>query len=213
MQFGQNRRDFITLLGGAAAAWPLAARAQPPPMPVIGFIRSTTAADAENLVIAFRRGLREAGFIEGQNVVVEYRWGENQADRLPALVADLIRRPLAVIVGNITAAQAAKAATTTVPIVFAIGSDPVRAGLVANLNRPGSNVTGVVFFGADLGAKRLEQLRQFVPRRRRLPCSRIPTLLVPRRSEKRCRPRRKRSGSHSSLSMSRTSAKSKQHLR
>ena len=132
-------------------------------MPVVGFIRSTTAADAENLVIAFRRGLREAGFIEGQNVVVEYRWGENQPDRLPALVADLIRRPLAVIVGNITAAQAAKAATTTVPIVFAIGSDPVRAGLVANLNRPGSNVTGVVFFSADLGAKRLEQLRQFVP--------------------------------------------------
>ena len=158
-----KRREFIALLGGAAAVWPLTTRAEQPAMPVVGFIRSTTAADAENLVIAFRRGLREAGFIEGQNVVVEYRWGENQPDRLPALVADLIRRPLAVIVGNITAAQAAKAATTTVPIVFAIGSDPVRAGLVANLNRPGSNVTGVVFFSADLGAKRLEQLRQFVP--------------------------------------------------
>ena len=161
--FDMRRREFITLLGGAAAVWPLTARAEQPAMPVVGFIRSTTAADAENLVIAFRRGLREAGFIEGQNVVVEYRWGGNQPDRLPALVADLIRRPLAVIVGNITAAQAAKAATTTVPIVFAIGSDPVRAGLVANLNRPGSNVTGVVFFSADLGAKRLEQLRQFVP--------------------------------------------------
>jgi putative tryptophan/tyrosine transport system substrate-binding protein len=158
-----RRREFITLIGGAAAAWPMWARAQQPAMPAIGFLRSTTAADAANLVIAFREGLKEAGFIEGQNVVVEYRWGENQPDRLPALVADLLRRPLGVIVGNITAAQAAKAATPTVPIVFAIGSDPVRAGLVANLNRPGGNVTGVVFFSADLGAKRLEQLRQFVP--------------------------------------------------
>jgi putative tryptophan/tyrosine transport system substrate-binding protein len=157
-----RRRAFVTLLGGVAA-WPLAARAQQPLLPVVGFLRSTTAADAANLVIAFRQGLKEEGFIEGQNVVVEYRWGENQPDRLPTLVADLIRRPLGVIVGNITAAQAAKAATTTVPIVFAIGSDPVRAGLVANLNRPGGNVTGVVFFSADLGAKRFEQLRQFVP--------------------------------------------------
>jgi ABC-type uncharacterized transport system substrate-binding protein len=157
-----KRRAFVTLLGGVAA-WPLAARAQQPLLPVVGFLRSTTAADAANLVIAFRQGLKEEGFIEGQNVVVEYRWGENQPDRLPTLVADLIRRPLGVIVGNITAAQAAKAATTTVPIVFAIGSDPVRAGLVANLNRPGGNVTGVVFFSADLGAKRFEQLRQFVP--------------------------------------------------
>jgi ABC-type uncharacterized transport system substrate-binding protein len=158
-----RRREFIAFLGGNLAAWPLAARAQQPLLPVVGFLRSTTAADAANLVIAFRQGLKEEGFIEGQNVVVEYRWGENQPDRLPTLVADLIRRPLGVIVGNITAAQAAKAATTTVPIVFAIGSDPVRAGLVANLNRPGGNVTGVVFFSADLGAKRFEQLRQFVP--------------------------------------------------
>src|SRR5262245_5678767 len=162
-----RRREFVTLLG-TAAVWPVTAGAQQAAMPVIGFVRSTTAAGAENLVIAFRQGLREAGFIEGQNVVVEYRWGENQPERLPALVADLIRRPVAVIVGNVTAAQAAKAATTTVPIVFALGSDPVRARLVANLNRPGGNITGVVFFSADLGAKRLEQLRQFVPQAKSL---------------------------------------------
>ena len=160
-------RQFITLLGGAAA-WPLAARAQQGTIHVVGFLRSTTAADAANLVIAFRQGLKETGFVEGQNAAVEYRWGENQPDRLPALVADFICRPVAVIVGNITAAQAAKAATTTVPIVFAIGSDPVKAELVTSLNRPSGNVTGVVFFTSDVGAKRLEQLRQFVPRATRL---------------------------------------------
>jgi putative ABC transport system substrate-binding protein len=162
-----RRREFITLLGGAAAspmAWPLVVRAQQPAMPVIGFLRSTTLADSTHLVTTFRQGLKETGFVEGQNVAVEYRYAENQVARLPALVADLLRRPVAVIVGNIASALAAKAATTTVPIVFAIGSDPVALGLVASLNRPGGNVTGVVFFADVLGAKRLDLLRQFVPK-------------------------------------------------
>jgi putative ABC transport system substrate-binding protein len=159
-----RRRDFLSVVGGAAAVWPLPVRAQQPAMPAIGFLRSTLLADATHLVTAFRQGLKEAGFVEGQNVAVEYRYADNQIDRLPALVADLIRRPVAIIVGNVGPALAAKAATTTVPIVFATGSDPVRDGLVARLNRPGGNVTGVVFFGGVLGAKRLELLRQLVPR-------------------------------------------------
>jgi len=157
-----ERRDFITLLGGAGA-WPLAARAQQPSMPVVGFLRSTSSADSGHLVAVFRQGLREAGFVEGQDCAIEYRWADNQLDRLPALVADLLRRPVAVIVGNTPSALAAKAATTTVPIVFATGGNPVREGLVASLNRPGGNVTGVSFISVELGAKRLGLLRELLP--------------------------------------------------
>jgi putative ABC transport system substrate-binding protein len=158
-----KRRDFITLLGGATCAWPLAARAQRPAMPVVGFLRSTSLAPFESLVTAFRQGLNETGFVEGQNVTVEYRYADNQHDRLPALVADLLRRSVAVIVANNASALAAISGITTVPIVFATGGDPVRDGLVTSLNRPGGNVTGVVFFSSVLAAKRLDLLRQLVP--------------------------------------------------
>jgi len=158
-----RRREFIALLGGvAAAAWPLAARAQQPAMPVVGYVWSSTAS--AHLEAALRLGLKEAGFVEGQNVAVEFHYADNRADRLSALIADLVRRPVNVIVGNLLPALAAKAATTKVPIVFVTGTDPVRDGLVASLNRPGGNVTGVSFLVSTLGAKRLELLHQLVPK-------------------------------------------------
>jgi putative ABC transport system substrate-binding protein len=158
-----KRRDFIAAIG-TAAAWPLIARAQQGAMPVVGFVRSTTAAGFAHLEAALRAGLKQAGFVAGQNVAIEYRYADNQLDRLPALIDNLIRRPVAVIVANQFAALAAKAATTTVPVVFATGTDPVQSGLVASLSRPGGNVTGAVFFGGDLGPKRLELLRQVAPK-------------------------------------------------
>jgi putative ABC transport system substrate-binding protein len=159
-----RRREFIALVGGAVVAWPLGAHAQQPAMPVVGFLRSTALVPFQSLVVAFGQGLKEAGFVAGENVAVEYRYADNHSDRLPALVADLIRLPVAVLVVNSGAASAAKAATTTVPIVFAAGADPVKDGLVASLNRPGGNITGVSWLGSQVGAKRLELLRQIVPK-------------------------------------------------
>jgi putative ABC transport system substrate-binding protein len=158
-----TRREFITLLGGAAATWALAVRAQQPTKPVIGFLRSTSLAVSTPMVTGFSQGLTAAGFTEGQNVVIESRYADNHRERLPGLVSELIRLPVAVIVANTIAALAAKAATTTVPIVFTTGSDPVVDGLVASLNRPGGNVTGVSFVAGMLGPKRLEMLRHLVP--------------------------------------------------
>ena len=158
-----RRRDFISLLGGAAVVWPLAARAQQP-VPVVGFLRSTKQAGSAHLVVALKKGLASAGFRDAENIAFEYRFADGQPNRLPALVRDLIGARVAVIVGNTISAEAAKAATMTLPIVFVTGSDPLRLGLIQSLNRPGGNVTGVVFTTGDLSAKRLALLHQLAPK-------------------------------------------------
>ena len=158
-----KRRDFITLLGGAIVALPSAARAQRPTMPVIGFLNSRAPSENPAILAAFLRGLKEAGYVEGQNVTVEYRWADGQYDRLPGLAADLVGRQVAVIISNGPSARIAKAATSTIPIVFAVGFDPVTFGLVTNLSRPDGNLTGVSILDVEIGPKRLELLHELIP--------------------------------------------------
>ena len=161
-----RRREFLGFVGGAAVTWPLAARAQQPAMPVAGFLSSLSPLELTFVMPAFHQGLNEAGFVEGRNIAIEYRWAEGHYERLPELAEDLVRRQVAVIaaISGTPAALAAKAATTTIPIVFAIGGDPVAPGLVTNLSRPGGNITGASFYTSPVVTKRLELARELAPR-------------------------------------------------
>jgi putative ABC transport system substrate-binding protein len=193
-----RRRTFIAGLG-SAAAWPLAARAQRAALPVIGWLSAQSADDDSNRTVPFLQGLKEIGYVEGQNVAVEYRYAEHQVDRLPALAADLVRRRVAVIIATTAEALAAKAATTTIPIVFGSAGDPVALGLVASLNRPGANVTGRVGLSAELAPKRLQLLHELIPKLPRLAFSSTRPFRVSNPTSQTSRWRRARSACNSLL--------------
>jgi putative ABC transport system substrate-binding protein len=199
-----RRREFITLVGSAAAAWPLTVRAQQPALPVIGFLDGWSPEGFDPYVAAFRQGLSETGYVEGKRVTIEYRWAQGEYNRLPTLVADLIQRKVAVIVTGATpVTRAAKAASTTVPIVFVIGADPVKVGVVASLNRPGGNVTGVSFLANSLLGKQFEVLHETVPKAASI------GFLESDQSE--CRVRHERRASSSGCAWAETVCRSSQH--